>query len=484
MLNVQAIRTITRRELNDTFTDWRILVPIFILIFFLPQVLIFAAAIAVEVIGDPGTIERLVPFAMLLVGFIPASFSLIAALESFVGERERNSLEALLSMPISDNTLYIGKLLAALAAPLVSSLLAMIIFAVSLAVRAPVLFERGLTLEYFLLVVILIVTKSLVMVAGAVIISSHTSSIKAANLLASFVLLPTAAVVQLESLLVIGTRWDMMRIIALLMVVIAAALVRTGLQTFNREEILSREHEQLNLRRLWATFTTFVRAYRPAGTPPDSYASERFSLKRFYTREFPAILREYRLPICIALFAAVMGIVAGPELSIFYDRVGLNAAAVGVIPGSDPLFGVFVGMRNAIQILISGFLSTFSFGLFSLLVPFFAFGGPSYIAAGLVDLGGTYATMGPLSPTQFLLSYILPHGIFEWPAAILGSAMGIRVGASLMSPPKGFNVGENILWSLAQLVKVWGLIVLPLLLIAGLVQQLVSANVVAALYGG
>ena len=36
------------------------------------------------------------------------------------------------------------------------------------------------------------------MVASAVIISSHTTSVRAANLLASFVLLPTAAVVQLE----------------------------------------------------------------------------------------------------------------------------------------------------------------------------------------------------------------------------------------------------------------------------------------------
>src|SRR5215212_96845 len=100
-MSASPIRTITQREVSDTLTDWRILIPMFILSFVLPGVLISAANFAVRFVGDVNTISRLVPFVMLLVGFIPASFSLITALETFVGERERNSLEALLSMPIS-----------------------------------------------------------------------------------------------------------------------------------------------------------------------------------------------------------------------------------------------------------------------------------------------------------------------------------------------------------------------------------------------
>jgi hypothetical protein len=84
-MSVSAIRTITRREIGDTLTDWRILAPMFILAFILPEMLIAAANFAISFIGDPNTVARLVPFVMLLVGFIPASFSLITALEAFVG---------------------------------------------------------------------------------------------------------------------------------------------------------------------------------------------------------------------------------------------------------------------------------------------------------------------------------------------------------------------------------------------------------------
>ena len=62
--------------------------------------------------------------------------------------------------------------------------------------------------------------------------------------------------------------------------------------------------------------------------------------------------------------------------------------------------------------------------------------------------------------------------------------MGIRIGAALMSPPKGFTVGQNILWSMAQFFKVWALVLLPLFLLAGLIEGLISPVVIASLYGG
>src|SRR6266516_3933165 len=162
-MSMSAIRTIARREVSDTLSDWRILVPIFILSFILPELLIVAANFAINFIGDPNTVILLVPFAMLLVGFIPASFSLITALETFVGERERNSLEALLSMPISDNDLYLGKLVSSLLPPLLSSYTAMSVFAISLRFGYPELFFKGLTLEYLALGFLLITFKALVM---------------------------------------------------------------------------------------------------------------------------------------------------------------------------------------------------------------------------------------------------------------------------------------------------------------------------------
>src|SRR5690349_6694997 len=154
-MSISPIRTITQREVSDTLTDWRILVPIFILSFVLPEILIAGANFAVRFVGDPNTISRLVPFVMLLVGFIPASFSIITALESFVGERERNSLEALLAMPISDNQLYLGKLISSLLPPLLSAYMAMSVFALLLRIGFPRLFNLGLSFQLFVIVMLL-----------------------------------------------------------------------------------------------------------------------------------------------------------------------------------------------------------------------------------------------------------------------------------------------------------------------------------------
>ncbi len=53
-----------------------------------------------------------------------------------------------------------------------------------------------------------------------------------------------------------------------------------------------------------------------------------------------------------------------------------------------------------------------------------------------------------------------------------------------MSPPKGFSVGQNILWAMAQFLKVWGLVLLPLFLVAGLIEGLISPLLIRSLYGG
>ncbi len=483
-MSMSAIGTIVQREIKDTLTDWRILLPIFILTIILPQLIIAPIRIAIQYVGDVSVIIRLIPFMMLLIGFIPASFSLIAALETFVGERERNSLEALLSMPISDNTLYLGKLISALLPPLMSALMAMTVFTLTLRVRFPDLFAEGLTFEYFVVVVMLITVKALVMVAAAVIISSHTTSIRAANLLASFVLLPTATMVQLEALLMIGQRWDMLWQAVIFLGVVAIALIRTGIGAFNREEILSREHEQLNLKHVNSTFRLFLREYQPAGFPPDMYTGEPFTARRFYLKELPALLREYRLALAVALLSALGGLALGGYIGQTYQVVALDRVldAVGSAPDPGLRLVLFVFFNNLRVTLLSSVFSLFVFGAFSFLVPAVAFAQIGFVSSTLMERGGSWFALGDGSPLQFMLSYVIPHGIIELPAALLCAAMGIRIGASLMSPPKGFSVGQNILWSLAQFFKVWLLVVLPMILLGSLIEGLISPLVVRALY--
>jgi uncharacterized membrane protein SpoIIM required for sporulation len=487
---LQPVRLIARREINATLTDWRILVPTFILTFILPLLLISAANFAINFLKDVNVIARLIPFVMLLVGFIPASFSIITALESFVGERERNSLEALLAMPISDNQLYLGKLISSLLPPLLSAYMAMSVFALLLRIGFPRLFNLGLSFQLFVIVMLLITTKAVVMVAGAVIISSHTTSIRAANLLASFVLLPTASLVQVEAILMLGSNRGVIvlqQIVALLLIV-AIVLVRTGMGAFNREEILSREHEQLNLRRIKATFMTFFREYRPAGVLPELYVGLSFSPRRFYRYELPLLLREYRLPLAVALFAAFAGLLGGGYIGEnyqvrFLDRFLANVGDLKHLP-SPGLPLVFLIFLNNIRVsILSNLFSLFAFGVLAFLVPAVAFAQVGFVTTTLARHSSDWLALDPSSPLQFLLAYVLPHGIIELPTAILGAAMGIRIGVSLMSPPKGFTVGQNILWSLAQYFKIWLLVLVPLFFAGSLIEGLITPLIVRALYG-
>src|SRR3989338_2237074 len=106
---------ITRREVIDQLRDWRIIFPVVVLTLFFPLLMDFTAKEAVGFVtryGAPVIGDRLIPFLLMVVGFFPISVSLVIALESFVGEKERHSIEPLLSSPLSNLQLYVGKTLA------------------------------------------------------------------------------------------------------------------------------------------------------------------------------------------------------------------------------------------------------------------------------------------------------------------------------------------------------------------------------------
>src|SRR2546426_12066274 len=68
--------------------------------------------------GGTSVVNRLALVGAFFVVFTPASFSLVLALESFVGERERTTLEVLLSTPLREAEIYAGKVVAVLTASL------------------------------------------------------------------------------------------------------------------------------------------------------------------------------------------------------------------------------------------------------------------------------------------------------------------------------------------------------------------------------
>jgi uncharacterized membrane protein SpoIIM required for sporulation/ABC-type transport system involved in multi-copper enzyme maturation permease subunit len=465
---------ITRREIRDSLRDWRIIAPILILTLIFPWIMNVSTRLAINFVEEyNATIIplRLIPFALMIVGFFPLSFSLIIALESLVGEKERNSLEPLLSSPISDSSLYLGKLLSSMIPPLCASYLGITTY------LAGLYYSIQYVPEITVLVQILVLTtlEALVMVAGAVVISCHTTSVRAANLLASFIIIPMSFLLQGESVLLFWGNYDVLWSIIAALIVATILLVRTGMQSFSREEILGREIDEINLRAMIRSFVShFV-------------GKAGFSLIRVYRDDVPRLMRENRWAIATTAFIVVTGIVFGWVFALQFplpsglidlkiDRAAfeqqINMPGLGILPRIDTLAIFWNNVRSLALGALLGMVSFGSLGLLLLLTPMAIVG---FFAGAVSSLGS--------NPLTFFAAFILPHGILEIPAAIIAAAFGLRWGASIIAPPPGSSAGDHFIHTLADLIKIFIFVVIPMLLLAAWVEANITPQVVLWFYG-
>jgi uncharacterized membrane protein SpoIIM required for sporulation/ABC-type transport system involved in multi-copper enzyme maturation permease subunit len=468
---LQPALIVTRREIRDQFRDWRILIPIFVLTLIFPAIMNFTAKQAVQFVeryGAPIIGDRLIPFLLMVVGFFPISVSLVIALESFVGEKERRSIEPLLSTPLSDWQLYLGKLLAVLFPPLVASYLGISVYLVG------VYRQVGWVPEVILLVQILALTtvQSLVMVSGAVVISSQATSVRAANLLASFIIIPMAFLIQGESLVMFWGRYPILWWAIFGLIVVALLLVRTGVSHFNREELLGREFDTINWRWGWRLFwLTFFENAR--------------SVRDWYKRAVIPTIRELKTPLILLTILLLLSVWVGvsqagvfvipPEafnLEDLRDGSVENMQAVSLFSTRGILT---IWMHNIRAVLLAMLLGVFSFGVFGLIALFVA---PMLVGYFMAILAGA-----GLSPGVFLASFILPHGIFEIPAILFAGAAILQMGASLATPAKEKSVGEAWLRSFAKWAKIMIGVVLPLLFAAAVMEALITPRVALWMLG-
>jgi uncharacterized membrane protein SpoIIM required for sporulation/ABC-type transport system involved in multi-copper enzyme maturation permease subunit len=477
---------ITRRELRDSLRDWRIIAPVLILTLIFPFLMDFTATVARNFVlryGGANAIiaERLNPFLLLIVGFFPISFSLVIALETFVGEKERNSLEPLLSMPVSDGELYLGKMLAALLLPLFASYLGITIYLSGLYATLNWLPSFSLLSQ----VVLLTTVEALVMVSAAVVVSSQTTSVRAANLLASFIIIPTALLIQVESVLLFWGKYDVIWWIIVGLLVVNVLLVRMGMRTFNREEILAREMDELKLRTIWRDFRGYFLRPPALATQRNDTVSARFNLLRIYTHDIPALIKAEWLSL-----AVVLAVLAGASMlgGFYATRYPLPAGiiqldslptdafedlpSVGFLPKFNTA-GIF--LNNVRAIALAAILGVFSFGALALIL--------LMIPLALVGFFAVEVSLLGYNPWLFVAAFLLPHGIIEMPAAIIGTAFALRIGAALVSPPKGLDAGQGFLLVLANFCKIFLFLVVPLLLGAAFIEANVTPQIVLALYG-
>src|SRR5690606_40157318 len=82
-----------------------------------------------------------------------------------------------------------------------------------------------------------------------------------------------------------------------------------------------------------------------------------------------------------------------------------------------------------------------------------------------------------LDPLPFIAA-IVPHGVVEIPAIVLAGAAALRLGSIITRPPDGMTVGEAWLRALADTVKIGLAVVLPLILVAGMLEVTITPRIV------
>jgi len=460
---------IARRELQDQLRDWRIIVPMVILTIFFPFLMTYTAKQALNFVASygGGTLipERLVPFLLMVVGFFPITVSLVIALESFVGEKERGTIEPLLSSPLKDWQIYMGKLLASSSIPIFTSYLGISVFLFWLKID-------HIAVPDFILIaqtVILTTVQGILMVSGAIIISTQATSVRSANLLSSFIVIPIAILIQGESVLMFWGNNRILWVAILGVSILDMLMVRLGMAHFQREALLGREIDIINIhwivRKFW-----------------ESFSGNSKNIFRWYHLEIPKTLKKMWISIglivllgIIALFASY-SYVSSTEISLLPIQGTIPEEVSKII---ESHLGSFSNIDISFQFILSNNLRAIGMIFLLGLVSFGVLGVIGYIGnIGLIGAVLAFVKLVGYSPYQIAFSGILPHGVFELPAIILSSAAALNIGLMLVTPNSQRSLGEVLIESIADWVKIAIGLVLPLLAIAALIETWVTPNLI------
>jgi uncharacterized membrane protein SpoIIM required for sporulation len=389
--------------------------------------------------GGTAVVNRLALVGAFFVVFIPASFSLVLALESFVGERERTTLEVLLSTPLREAEIYGGKVAAVLAVSLTLCYGGLIVYCL-------VVFPG---LGYFPLGILLALALSTIcqvaaMVAGAVIVSLNARTMRAANVMASFIILPMSVVLQVEAALILLGRAEFLWGFALLMAGVAIVLLRMGFTGFSREALLARDSGLRHpLRRAMAA----VRS---------SFGERPGFVRLIWMRRVPMLLAAAGFPS-----GALVGYLSASTRAIPADvvRPVLTSLVRSAGDGGPVDQALAIFSHNVLAFILVAVLAITTAGLSGFLLTF----APGFF------LGFAAA----LSSWTVALTGIVPNGIVEIPAAIIAGGLAIQVGATAIHMDVRGGWSARVLAALADYVRALRWLV-PALAVAAVLEVFVG----------
>jgi uncharacterized membrane protein SpoIIM required for sporulation len=249
------------------------------------------------------------------------------------------------------------------------------------------------------------------------------------------------------------------------LIVLAILLMRIGLAHFQREELLGREIDVLNVRWMWKIFTR-------------TFSGGAKNIHQWYGSLIKKTIPEMRIAIVITALLGLAGFLIGSQLihdfflkldagsmNELEKRTNLLIKAWPIL-SMGPVLAIW--WQNTRVMLLAMLLGNLSMGILGVMPFMFTLGLMGYLMNLLVYNG---------LPVLQYFSLLLPHGIIEVPAVILGTAAVLHTGAILGTPTPNKTIGEVWLTALANWVKVMVGVVVPLLLIAAMVEAWLTPRI-------
>jgi ABC-type Na+ efflux pump permease subunit len=181
----------------------------------------------------------LAPFFLI----IPLMASSVLASDSFAGEKERRTIEALLATPISDSELLLGKILVSFIPSMVLTIASFVIYSTVIDVLSLTMMNGKLPLPNLVWIMLIFGTAPTVALASiglTVMISARVKGFREAQQISVFLLLPILALIfgQISGAIFFGLLT--VAVLTGIFAVIDLVVFYIGVRMFDREEILSR----------------------------------------------------------------------------------------------------------------------------------------------------------------------------------------------------------------------------------------------------
>jgi ABC-type Na+ efflux pump permease subunit len=270
-MRIQKILLVFRKDWIEISRNWQVMMPILIvpLLFTvaIPSAIILMPKLVniptsstefmlhmvknlpgrIQIQLDGMTENHIMIYVMLLYFFapffliIPVMASSVVASDSFAGEKERKTIEALLATPITDSELFLGKILVSFVPSMLVTGASFILYTVTVDLLTYNLFGRLLlpNLEWIMLIFGLTPTIALTSIGLTVLISARVKGFREAQQISAVLVVPIIAMLlaQASGAMIFG--FLMVGVLTAVFLLFNILLFRLGVRFFRRDKILS-----------------------------------------------------------------------------------------------------------------------------------------------------------------------------------------------------------------------------------------------------